>query len=349
MSEVNSYFNDFLSNISLSEKQIAELRKGHTILREKLKKDKNLSEILIESFLQGSYRRSTAVKPKNGDKSDVDVIVVTNLNHEIVSPKEALDTFIPFLEENYRGKYRMQGRSIGIDLDNIKLDLVPTSAPSEAIKTKKFSRRVLSYETVEDFSEESSINDDDWKTEPLKIPDREKRKWNDTHPLEQIRWTIEKNRKCNKNYIKVVKALKWWKKEKCPKLKHPKSYPLEHFIGDCCPDGINSVAEGIVYSLEKIVSEYPRKPFLPDRGVPNHDVFSKVSEEEYNKFYEEVCKAAKIAREAYDSSDVYESICKWKKLFGDEFPDAPNLTEISTGRFTPRKEQSKPTSSGRFG
>ncbi len=51
-----------------------------------------------------------------------------------------------------------------------------------------------------------------------------------------------------------------------PSLKHPKSYPLEHFVGECCPDGITSVAEGIVGTLECIAECYPKKPFLPDRG-----------------------------------------------------------------------------------
>ena len=76
------------------------------------------------------------------------------------------------------------------------------------------------------------------------IPDREAEKWDKTHPLEQIRWTVEKNKNCNTHYINVVKALKWWRKTQYPDMKHPKSYPLEHFIGDCCPDDIKSVEDG---------------------------------------------------------------------------------------------------------
>lgn len=59
-------------------------------------------------------------------------------------------------------------------------------------------------------------------------------------------------------------------------MKHPKSYPLEHFIGDCCPDDIKSVAEGVVLTLENIVSQYTNKPFLADRGVPEHDVLHEL-------------------------------------------------------------------------
>ncbi len=84
------------------------------------------------------------------------------------------------------------------------------------------------------------------RTLRYEIMNREAEKWDKTHPLEQIRWTAEKNRNCNTHYVNVVKALKWWRKTQYPDMKHPKSYPLEHFIGDCCPDGITSVAEGVV-------------------------------------------------------------------------------------------------------
>ena len=75
MSTVPSYFKDFLSNIRLSDNQVKDLKTGHTTLRRRLEEDETLSKIIISTFLQGSYRRSTAVKPKNGNKSDVDVIV----------------------------------------------------------------------------------------------------------------------------------------------------------------------------------------------------------------------------------------------------------------------------------
>lgn len=49
-------------------------------------------------------------------------------------------------------------------------------------------------------------------------------------------------------------------------------------------------------TLEKIVSDYPTKPILEDRGVPEHDVFGRLSDEDYEAFYDDVCEAAIIAR-----------------------------------------------------
>ncbi len=112
-----------------------------------------------------------------------------------------------------------------------------------------------------------------WKSQPLRIPDREAGKWEDTHPIEQIRWTWAKSKDTNGHYVNVVKAIKWWRKLKVLKPKYPKSYPLEHMIGDCCPFGIGSVAKGVTLTLENMETAYRpwvtlgQVPHLPDRGV----------------------------------------------------------------------------------
>lgn len=153
MSAVPSYFKDFLSNIRLSDNQVSDLKTGHTTLRKRLETDETLSKIIVSTFLQGSYRRSTAVKPKNGNKSDVDVIVVTKLDSEEYTPEEALDLFVPFLDKYYKGKYRIQGRSIGISLSYVDLDIVPTSAPSESETGILQDEAIISEYTIEDFQQ----------------------------------------------------------------------------------------------------------------------------------------------------------------------------------------------------
>ena len=102
-------------------------------------------------------------------------------------------------------------------------------------------------------------------------------------------------------------------------------------------------------TLENIVSQYPSKPFLADRGVPEHDVFARITNDEYADFYDTVCGAAKIAREAFDCEELYDSVCKWRELFGTEFPPAPESTKsnFSTG-FSTRTEKSIAIPEGRF-
>lgn len=361
--KMTSFFEDFLKEIRLTSNQVNELQQAHTTLRNRLVADEDLSKYIETTFLQGSYKRSTAVRPKNGNRSDVDIVVVTKFDKDEYDPDEVLDVFKPFLEKNYAGKYRKQGRSWGIEMSHVDLDLVPTASVSLAesglLENKMISSNDDIYTLYESKIENingynwnshfdsffEAAEDAEWRNEPLYIPDREAMIWDKTHPLEQIRWTQEKNKKCNGHYINVVKCIKWWRKEKYPDVKHPKSYPLEHFIGDCCPDGIQSVAEGITLALEKIVSDYPTKPYLADRGVAEHDVFARLSDSDYQSFYETVCEAAVIARNAFDADSVQESAEFWRQLFGNKFPEPPQTKDTI---FTERKSDSRDIPGGRF-
>lgn len=365
--KMTTYFKDFLREIRLTDKQVEELKSAHSTLRNRLQTDEDLADIIETTFLQGSYRRSTAVRPKNGTRSDVDIIIVTKIDRNEVTPEEALDKFEPFLKKFYDGKYRKQGRSWGIEMTHVDLDVVPTSAPSIAEEGLLKNMAVLSDDDIVEMTEKAenilksyhssnlwysnyqeifhADKEADWKSEPLYIPDREADSWEKTHPLEQISWTQQKNAICNGHYVNIVKCLKWWRKEKYPDVKNPKSYPLEHFIGDCCPDGIESVAEGITLTLETIASDYQQKPFLADRGVPEHDVFARLTEEEYEAFYETVCDAAIVARKAYDAETIEESATYWQLLLGNKFPSPPSK---SSNVFTKREGASSEISGGRF-
>ena len=130
--ELPSYFTDFMRNISPSPEERKQYQKAHTELREKLMDDDDLKEVIVTTFLQGSYRRSTILRPEPGEHADVDVVVVTKISKEDATPEKALQTFVPFLEMHYPRQFELQGRSIGITLDDVDLDLVVTSAPSES-------------------------------------------------------------------------------------------------------------------------------------------------------------------------------------------------------------------------
>jgi hypothetical protein len=379
--ELPSYFSDFMSNIRPSSEERKQYQDAHRELREKLMDDDDLKEIIVTTFLQGSYRRSTILRPELGEHADVDVVVVTKISKEDTTPEQALKTFVPFLEKNYQGQFELQGRSIGITLDDVDLDLVATSAPSESQVGILKSSVVSGDGTLEEWLGESWISlgrhygefsevwlakaqEEGWKLEPLDIPDREARIWKPTHPLEQIRWTHEKNGLTNGHYIHVVKAIKEWKRVNKSLPRYPKGYPLEHLIGACCPDGITYTAEGVVQALETIKTNFAKNaanrttPVLPDHGVPEHDVMQRVTGAEFAAFHFQVCEAANVARDALDADSVEESAKLWRQLFGDNFPappsgggdnggGGPGSQEQSAG-FTPRTAPTIVTG-GRFG
>lgn len=341
--ELKSEFAEFLSEIRPTQSQSEDLQTGHKTLRNRLADDEKLSKIVVSDFLQGSYKRHTAVRPKGDKRPDVDIIVVTRLHESEFTPEQAMEQFRPFLDKHYKAKWRFQGRSIGIELSYVDLDLVVTAAPSEAeigIFKSEAIRSDADIVAAPDWrlneawlAPESRYRTDarellkaaaakpEWKLKPLRIPDRDAKRWDDTHPLEQIRWTVSKNTVTNGNFVNVVKAIKWWRLEKYSTLKHPKGFPLERMIGDCCPDGITSVAEGVVKTLENMVNKYRHgKPVLSDYGVPAHDVLARISVEDFLAFYDGVKVAAPIARRAFDASSRSEACKAWRELFGEKFP-----------------------------
>ncbi len=372
MSIISSYFNDFLRNIRLTDSQVQDCKKGHSILRERLHKDEDLKDIIVDSFLQGSYRRATAIRPfEDKKKSDVDVIVATKLDRNEVTPRQALDVFKSFLEKYYKGKYKAQGRSWGIELSYVELDLVPTSAPSEAVSQLIKSASVQTEQTLEEARDwrlslewrpDRSLGgmlklekaaDEQWRREPLWIPDREAQEWDKTHPLAQIVATQTKNANCNSHYVNVVKCIKWWRTTQRPQPKYPKSYPLEHLCWVNCLDGIQSVADGVVSTLECIRERYRtdainnRTPRVLDHGVPEHDVLGRVSGDDFAAFHQHISEAAELARRAYDEEELRKSVILWRKLFGDRFPEPPPKRDDDGGEppdkpggYTPRKDVS---------
>jgi len=373
--EIPTYFTDFLQEIRPTKSQREDAKTGHETLRKRLLADEKLSRIIISTFLQGSYRRATAIRPNSESRFDVDVIVVTRLDEQYFLPQKAMKLFEPFLEEHYKNKYEYQGRSIKIKLSYVELDLVITSAPSEADIQKLSAKSVVTNETLEEADDwrlikswvpiadrslpganalmEAARKEDEWRLDPLRIPDRETQEWEDTHPLEQIKWTHAKNKDCAGHYVNVVKALKLSRRINHPTPKYPKGYPLEHIIGQCCPNGISSVASGVTYTLEEIARRYAddvrnkRVPFLPDHGVPSHNVLHRLTVEDFAAFHTQVFEDAAVARRALDATTVNESAKEWRILFGDKFPlppddedDGGNSGSGKRGGFTPRKHPS---------
>lgn len=375
MAELKSHFNDFMKNIRPTSDEKIDLKKGHSNLRKQLAEDKRYQEVIVETFLQGSYRRATALTAGETKKSDVDIIVVTRLSQNKYTAAAALNHFKDFFEDNYKGKYKLNTRSYAVGLDYVDLDVVFTSAPTEAQEKLfksmagksiysleeapglKFSEHWLGSEfknesKYESFSELAK-SEAEWKAEPLWIPDRDTKEWERTHPIEQIQWSRDKNANCNSHYVNVVKAIKWWWRHNKSR-DYPKGYPVEHIIGDNCTDGIESIAAGIVSSFKNIETNYLKDiragmpPFLRDRGVPEHNVLKRIDFKDFQDFYNRTVEARKLAELAFNEADAQKSVELWVKLFGDAFPGPEDDGDRSKGGFSKRTQVSD-VGGGRFG
>jgi hypothetical protein len=64
-------------------------------------------------------------------------------------------------------------------------------------------------------------------------------------------------------------------------------------------------------------------PNLPDRGVPEHDVFKRITPEQFAIFWRLVETAAGKARTAMNAEGNANSMVLWRDLLGPEFPQPP--------------------------
>ena len=246
-------FKEFLRDIKPSEKQKEDWKSGAKTLRDRLAADPKLKDIVVATFLQGSIRRSTAIRPTEDKRPDVDIVVVTNIDYTKTTPDQALNLFTDFLKKYYEGKWRPQGRSFGIELSYVDMDLVITALPrvvtslngrnmasfSDTANLAEIyrSEAVRSLSTLEEdtswrlnsrwrerqildelggrsreFSTHAEVILEDetpagWKENALWLPDRDANEWGRTHPLLQISWTAEKNRKTNQRiFIASIKV-----------------------------------------------------------------------------------------------------------------------------------------------
>lgn len=378
--ELRPQFEQFLRDIRPSERNKEEWKMGSRTLRSRLMADPLLSPLIVSSFLQGSVRRSTAVRPTGGKRSDVDVVIVTTIDHLREQPAVAMKRFEPFLNQHYPGKWKQQDRSFGIELSYVDLDLVVTALPadptdrasllevyrSQAVQTTASLEERTDWNlsrswdpdtgaaTASTFTAGDAVPDNDWKPHPLQLPDRAVKDWGPTHPLAQIKWAADKNRACNGHYVNVVRALKWWRHEHADDLpKYPKGYPLEHMVGHVLPDGIRTVAEGIALAFEGIRDTFwlharsGTVPVLPDHGVPSHNVLKRLDAADFAAFHGAASGAAELARRALDSQDAAESGELWQELLGSCFPlPGPQGGDRARG-FTAPMAAAQPKS-GRF-
>jgi hypothetical protein len=94
-----------------TDTQKEDWKSGARTLRERLKNFNRSRELSYQRSCR-AFVVSTAIRPLIDKRPDVDIVVVTNLDHTRISPTDAMDLFIPFLDKYYPGKWETRGRSL---------------------------------------------------------------------------------------------------------------------------------------------------------------------------------------------------------------------------------------------
>jgi Second Messenger Oligonucleotide or Dinucleotide Synthetase domain len=197
---------DFISNLELTDNQREAASNQHTYLREQLMAELTLDP-KFNTFLTGSYSRSTAIRPLK----DIDVFCVLkrsdNVNPTKWTPANALAYIKSALENIYSGKVaETQRRSVNIE----------------------FSGTGIAYDVVPAFVDEDAKL---LEEEVFFIPDVDLSRWIRSNPRVHMKKSVEANDKAGTQLKPLTKAIKHWNRRQS-KTEQLRSFHIEVMAWD---------------------------------------------------------------------------------------------------------------------
>jgi len=298
-------FLDMLSDIEPSDSTVAACSSAHNTLRTALAEHEEFGDVHVETFLSGSYKRDTAIRPTTVggvlQRPDVDIIAVTDHTPQD-EPQVVLDAVHQALVDAGYTALTVNRRSINVKLATVDMDVVPVIENGDSYL----------------------------------IPDIHLKQWLPTNPPAHTRWTVDVNAHAGGRFKPLVKLFKWWRRVHLGGLKRPKGFILECLVEKHMSFFETNYETLFVSLLEAIRDAYGfyvalgTVPYLEDPGVPGNNVFSAVTAEEFKTFYDKVKEHAELARKAKNETDDDEALKLWRQVLGSRFP-ASASTRSSSG------------------
>lgn len=318
MHTLTSQFEELRKAIEPTDNRKEEAQKADDPVREHLKKHQSFAERHVATFLYGSYKRSTAIC----DIKDVDLVVVTD--YTIYNdPLSVLNDLKESLAELYdEAELADQRRSIRIDRplrnepdSELTLDVVP------AIYQGKPGG-------------------------PLWVPDREKKKWVQSHPQGHIEYTSGLNAASYQglSFVRLTKMMKWWWQYQFERLnpiaenhvRKPKGFWIEVMCGQYAQLKKESYPEQIVAVLENAWAEFQAyrrtriMPELVDPGLRGQKIKTSMTDSEFSLFLSVLERSLNDARRAIAADTERRAAEMWRNLFGEKFPGPQKEVERSS-------------------
>ena len=305
MSFVSNAFTIFLQKISLPDTQIAAAQRSSNALRGYLQNDHYFGPQLLDAFLNGSYARHTVVQPIK----DVDIIVVVGTDWMEDDPERAMESLRSKLAQRYDGyRTRRQRRAVKVTLSDMTLDVVLAVAPNGPER-------------------------------PLHIPDREVRRWIETHPKRQLELVQALGARTNGNYSRLVRLAKAWAKARVAAADRPSSFVLEcavyHVIAASPGRFSGPIEEAFATLLQDLYAwDGGRRgnvlpwgqPTIADPALPAVNVAARWESSGADRFKEKLLRALRHLEHVQHSRWDETEVQHWGELFGAPFP-APSTVE----------------------
>ncbi len=304
MSFVLDAFQVFLQNISLPDSQLAAAQRSNNALRTFLGSDDYFGRLTLDTFLNGSYPRHTAVQPIK----DVDVIVVVDTAWMQADPSRAMESLRRKLAQRYTDwRTRRQRRAVKVTLSDIRLDVVLAVAP-------------------------------DGPDRALRIPDRELRRWIKTHPRRQMSVVKDLGDRTNGNYSRLARLFKAWARSRVAAADRPSSFVLEcavyHILAAHTANFAGALDQAFGALLDALYAwDFGRggfmswgQPGVADPAMPDTNVAERWGESAADRFKGRLGMALRRLEDIQGSRRDDTEVRHWGELFGGAFP-APSTVD----------------------
>ena len=281
-------FRAFLHDIEPKKSTVDEIASAHKTLRAYLEGHECYSQRCIATYLSGSYAKHTAIRPvKDEDHRDVDIVVETDYSTSENSADSIIELRDVLYDSDRYKSARLQTHSVGIALSKLDIDVVPLASEEE----KRF------------------------------IGNLDDASWRETNPKGHIEWSSQTNAGHDGLYVPVVKMMKWWRREHCPKMRRwPKGITLEKIIADCFPEGSSAYEELMIGLFENISDslsdelETGEVPVIADPALPTNNLAASYTFEDFRSFIGGLEEALRVLQEEGSNND------SWRKILGSRFP-----------------------------
>jgi hypothetical protein len=293
--KLNAHFEAFHNSISLDQTRVERIKAAHISLREILEKDEDIKDVFFDSFLQGSYTIGTALRPKNDEEFDVDVVLVLDIIKKFGHLPDSslviewlLKRIVSY--EKYKGKAKARRKCVRIDYaDGFHIDVLPAHEPGG---------RVIGIQVPPD--------------------------WMISNPSGYKTWCENINAATDRKFTRVTKYLKWWRNLKLGQDSSLKSIVLTTLVGEHLTKAFSSDAEALVECMESM-NRYIQDQFVvptvwnPSLPMGMENLARDWKHSDFADFKKKLQNEVVIARAALDEEDREKSIRLWAIVLGEKF------------------------------
>lgn len=298
----NARFLDFIRDITSSATTMANSKSAHEGVREALKSDDDFKGYVKRIFIGGSYKRSTAIRPrvKQGatERPDVDLYVVVDGDQWSADPAAWIDALYAALN---RARKTLGITSINRNRCSIALSMNKADVDVSILLERQSDGL-------------------------YRIGNRTTGEWYKTDPEEHTNWSAQQNARLSQRFNPMVQMVKWARRENKTVSGHPKSFQLEMFVAPDMDETETHYGKLFHDWCDAFVSRYEWNrdwescPTIEDPAVTGADILAGVTDAEFCAFYDKIQKHRDDARKALDTDDQQKATTYWRRIFGDRFP-----------------------------